>query len=272
MRFLSRRGPILLVVSVIAGMCAPVASCADKSEVIRKANETYYSLSGNGLTAFRCQVLPDWDATYKDLKMDAVGREQVLPAARRIHFSVAVGPTGAVSISHQSDVAPADEELAKRLRDTTSGLDQVLTGFFQTWSQFMVNSPLPGPVSGYQMEENGNGYRLTADKKDVHAAISMGRDFVIDSMAAKTPDFEGTIHPHFVPHAGGLVLTKYEANYGNGSTSQALSVKVEYQDIEGLPIPRIVTMTMSLPQGEINEPITFDDCRITKKQAKSDSH
>jgi hypothetical protein len=100
----------------------------------------------------------------------------------------------------------------------------------------------------------------------------MGRDFVIDTMEAKTPEFEGAVHPHFVPHAGGLVLAGYEANYGTGSNSQAVSVKVEYHDIEELPIPRIVTVTMSLPQGKLNEPIAFADCRIKKKQLNSDLH
>jgi hypothetical protein len=194
-----------------------------------------------------------------------VGRDQVIPAAKQTHFRVVVGPTGATSVSHQSDVAPPSEELAKRLREVISGMDQMLTGFFQTWSQFMVNSPLPGSASEYQMAENSSGYRFTTDEKDVHAAISMGRDFVIDALEAKTPEFEGTVHPHFVPHTGGLVLARYEANYGISSNSQSMSVQVEYRDIEGIPVPQTVTMTMSLPQGQFSEPISFADCRVKKK-------
>jgi hypothetical protein len=259
------KGLVLVVFWAVAGICAPVASCAGKGEVLKEANGVYYSLNNNGFMELSCQVIPDWDITYKDLKMDAVGRDQVLPAAKQTQFRVAVGPSGATSVSHQSDVAPPTEEVAKRLRATTSGMEQILTGFFQMWQQFMVNSPLPGSASEYQMEENSNGYRLTIDEKDVHAAISMGRDFVIDTVEAKTPEFEGTVHPHFVPHAGGLVLGKYEANYGEGSASQDISVRVEYQDIQGLPIPRVVTMTVSFPQGKVNEPITFTDCRVKKK-------
>jgi hypothetical protein len=265
MRSQSKQGLILLVFLVAAGICAPVASCADKSEVIKKANGIYYSLNNNGFMEFSCQIIPDWDVAYKNLKMDAVGRDQVLPAAKQMYFRVVVGPTGAASVSHQSDVAPSSEELAKRLRDVISGMDQMLTGFFQSWAEFMVNSPLPGSPSEYQMEENANGYRFTADGKDTHAMISMGRDFVIDVMEAKTSEFEGAIHPHFVPHAGGLVLAKYEANYATGSNSQALSVEIEYQDIEGLPVPRTLTMTTSLPQGKLSEPISFADCRVKKK-------
>jgi hypothetical protein len=265
MGFSSRQWPISLVLLAVAAICAPVAACADKSEVIRKVNGAYYSLNRNGFIEFSCQVLPDWDATYKDLKMDAVGRDQLIPAAKQTHFSVAVGPTGAVSVSHQSDVAPPSEELAKRLRETTSGVDQILTGFFETWSQFMVNSLLSGSADEYQMEETSKGYRFTADAKDTHAAISMDQDLVIDIVEAKTPEFEGTVHPHFIPHAGGLVLASYESNYGKGSNSQALSVRIEYQDIEGLPVPRTMTMTMSLPQGKLNEPIVFADCRVKKR-------
>jgi len=257
---------ILLFLFATIGTYAPVALCGDKNNVLKKANGTYYNLGSSGLIEFSCQVLPDWDTAYKDLKMDAVGRDQVLPAARQMHFRVVVGPTGAASVSHQSDVAPPNEGVAKRLRDVTDGMDRMLTGFFQTWSQFMINPPLSGSDSDYQMEETSAGYRFTADEKDVHAVISMGRDFVIDTVEAKTPTFEGTVHPHFTPHVGGLVLSKYEANYSAGSNSQALSVSVEYQDIEGLPLPRTITLTMSLPQGKLNEPIAFADCRIKKKQ------
>jgi hypothetical protein len=242
-----------------------MASGADKSEVIKKANGTYYSLRGNGFMEFRCQVLPDWDAMYKDLKMDAVGRDQVIPAVKETHFRIAVGPTGAALVSHQSDTAPPSEETAKRIRETIGGIDQMLTGFFETWSEFMVNSPLSGSPDEYQMEESGKGYRFTADEKGTHAAISMGQDLVIDTVEAKTPEFEGTVHPHFVAHAGGLVLSKYEADYGTGANSQALSVAVEYQEVEGLPVPRTVTMKMSLPQGKLNEPITLASCAVKKK-------
>jgi hypothetical protein len=265
MRLQSRQGPILIVLLAVAAISAPVAFCADKGAVIKKANDTYYSLKSNGFTEFRCQVLPDWEAIYKDFKMDAIGRDQLIPAVKQTHFSVAVGPTGAVSVSHQSDLAPPGEELASRLRATIGGMDQQLTGFFETWSQFMVNSPLSGSASDYQMEESGKGYRFTADDKDTHAAISMSQDLVIDTVEAKTPEFEGTVHPHFIPHAGGLVLAKYEANSGKGSNLQAMSFEIEYQDIEGLPLPRLLTVTMSLPQGKLNEPIAFADCRVKKR-------
>jgi hypothetical protein len=265
MRLRSKRGLMLVVFLAVAGVCTPVACRAEKNEVIKKANGTYYSLSSSGFMEFRCQVLPDWDAAYKDLKTDAMARDQVIPAAKQTHFRVAVGPTGAVSVSYQSDVAPPSEELAKRLRSATDGIGQMLVGFFKTWSLFMVNSPLSGSASEYQMEEGSSGYRFTTDEKGAHASISMGRDFVIDSVEAKTPEFEGTVHPHFTPHAGGLVLTKYEATYGSGSNPQALSVTVDYQDIEGLPVPRTVIMTMTLPQGKFSEPISFADCGVKKK-------
>lgn len=261
---------ILLFLFAVAAVHIPMARCADKNEVIRKTNGAYYSLSRNGLMEFRCEVLPDWDAAYKDLKMDAVGRDQVIPAAKQTHFEVAVGPTGAILVSHQSDVAPATEEMAKRIRDVTGGIDQILTGFFQTWSQFMFNAPLPGSDSEYQMEEIGGGYRLTTEGKDVHAVITMDREFVINTMEAKTPELEGTVHPHFVSHAGGLVLAKYEGNYGTGSNSQVMSVEIQYQDIGNLPLPRVVTLTMLLPQGKFDQPIAFSDCRIKKRQNKSE--
>jgi hypothetical protein len=251
---------------ILAAASAPMAHCADKKVMLQKANQAYYNLKNNGLIEFSCQVLPDWDAAYKDIKMDAVGRDQVLPIAKQMRFQVAVGPSGAASVSHQSGGAPPSEEVAERLRKITGGMEHMLSGFFRTWSQLMINSPLPGSDSEYQVDELSNGYRFTADAETVHMAVFTNREFVIDSMEAKTSEFEGTVYPKFAKHAGGLLLDSYEGTYtAAGASPQKLSVKIQYQEVQGLPLPRTITMTMSLPQGRLAEPLTLTECQIKKK-------
>jgi hypothetical protein len=130
----------------------------------------------------------------------------------------------------------------------------------------MINPPFPGSDSEYQMEELGNGYRLTADAQKIHVAVSMNRDFVIDTTEVKASEFEGTVHPQFVPHMGGLVLVGYDATYKSTSNHpQQLSVKIQYQEIEHLTLPRTVTADMSLPQGRLEESFTFSNCQVKKK-------
>lgn len=249
----------------IAGL-APNAWCADKKAVLDEANRKYYNLKANGLTEFSCQVVPDFDAFYKDVKMDAVGRDQVLPAAKKVSFQVVVGPSGAASVSHQFSEAPPSDEVAARLRQVAAGIEQTVGGFFQTWSPLMVNSPLPGTSDEYQMEDLPDGYRFTADEGKMHGEVSMNHALLIDSIEARTPEFEGTVYPKFVNGNNGLVLESYQVVYKTaGNDSQELSVKVSYQEIEGLSLPQTITLNMTLPQGRVEAPIAFRACQVKKK-------
>jgi|SRR5579872_685669 hypothetical protein len=261
-----RHWATVLVSFVFAASFAPNVWCSDKKAVLEEVNRKYYNLRANGLTEFSCQVVPDLDTAYKDIKMDAVGRDQVLPIAKKVSFRVVVGQSGAASVSHQFSEAPPSDEIAGRLGQIANGIEQMVTGFFQTWSQLMINSPLPGANTEYQMEDLQDGYRFTADEGKTHVAVSMNHALVIDSLEAKTPDVEGTVHPRFVNGNNGLVLESYQAVYTTASSdSQELSVKVTYQEVDGLSLPQTITLTMALPQGRLQAPIVFRSCQVKKK-------
>ena len=142
----------------------------------------------------------------------------------------------------------------------------MVAGFFKTWSQLMINPPLPGGDNEYQMEEVKDGYNFTADEGKVRVEVAMNRDLVIATEEVKMPDLEATLHLKFAPHEGGLVLDSYESTVktGNGQAQQ-MSIKIQYQEIEGLALPQTVRVAMSLPQGQLDEPITFSNCQVKKK-------
>jgi hypothetical protein len=249
----------LLLIAVV-----PPAWSADAKKVLEKANQTYYNLKAHGFAGFSCQASPDFDAAYKDMTMDEAGRAQVLPAAKKIRFDLLVGPTGAALVSHQFAEAPPSEEIADRIRKTASGMDQILSGFFQTWSSIMVNSPFGGADSDYRAEQLPNGHRLVTDSGKTQITLTMDHKFVLTLIEVKSPELAATLHPQFEAHEGGLVLQSYEATYqGNGST-QELSVKIVYQDLDGLALPRGVEAVTITPQGRVDAPIHFTGCQVRK--------
>lgn len=257
------RSSCVMLAVLLAGY-SELAWCADKQAVLQHAEATYYNLKANGLTGFTCQVVPDFPAAYKDIQMDAVGRDQVLPAANKINFQVAVGPTGAASVSHQFSEPPATDEVAQRLQKVASGMEQMVTGFFHTWSNMMISSPFSDAGDEYQIEELPEGYALTSNARNQQVKVLLTRDMLLTTLSAKTSTFEGTMHPQFSPHEGGLLLKSYDASYKAGTSSQDLTVKIDYQEIQGLPIPRMIEMVMTLPQGHMDAPIALTNCRVTK--------
>jgi hypothetical protein len=50
-----------------------------------------------------------------------------------------------------------------------------------------------------------------------------------------------------------------------GGSSQHLSVKIEYQDVDNLTLPRTISLSMSLPQGQLHWPMTLESCQVKKK-------
>jgi hypothetical protein len=240
--------------------------CADKKGVLENTNKKYYNLKARGLSEFNCQVLPDFDTAYKAINMDSIGRDHVLPIARKLRFDVVVGPSGAASVSHKFSEAPQTEDIAARLRQITDGVDHMVSGFFQTWSQLMINPPLPGSDSEYQMDSLPDGYRFSADAAKIHVAISMNHDLVIESVEATTPEVQGTVRPTFIDTKDGLLLESYRAVYKTpAGSSQELSVTVNYQHVDGVELPKTFTLSMSVPQGQLVEPITLQNCAVKKE-------
>ncbi len=245
----------------------PLANGADKKQIVRQAHQSYYNLANAGLSEFRCQVLPDWDATFKTLKADPFGRDQVLPILRKTHFELLVGPDGASTVSHQSELVPPNEDVAERVRKATGGTEKVLTGFLQTWSGFMVKpTPLPDTESDYQFEDLGDKYRIKMKEASTDAVILMGRDFQIEEMTVVTPEFSGTVRPKFVRIKNQFILASYEGTYRAGSGNpQELSVQIEYGDVGGFSLPSKVTATVRLPSGAVAVPLTFANCQVKKR-------
>ncbi len=256
----------LIILFVAFGSCVPNASCSDKKTIIQQANGVYYSLRTQGLVDFECNVTPDWETSVQSFTADVAAREKILTMLKKTKFHVAVGPTGAALISHEFGQVPQSDEAAIGLRQIAEGLEQMISGFFKSWAPLMVNSPFHGETEQYQMQEWDNGYRFTADSEKSHAIISMNRDLVIDSIEAKTPAFEGTVHPRFVSREGRLILDGYEAEVGTGpGPHQRLSVRVQYQRIKDLLIPQKLSLSVALPQGQTNWPMTFEECSVEKK-------
>jgi len=237
----------------------------DKEEFIKQARKSYYNLPNAGLKEFRCEVTPDLDATFKALKTDQVGRDQVLPILRKTHFQLVVGPQGASTVSHQSEIAPPNEQVAERVREAISGMEQLLTGFLQTWSQFMINVPIPDEADGYQSENLGDRYRLAMKAGTTEAAIVLGNDSQIIEVEATTAEFSGTVQPKFTPTTGGLILASYTATVKTQSANaQKLAVKIDYKDVEKLTLPSRVVVILDLPSGAAEFSFDFTNYKIKK--------
>src|SRR5205807_7322537 len=148
--------PILLCCSLLSFTLpfAYGADKADKREIIARARQAYYSLRSRGLAEFTVSVQPNWRLVLKEqLAADPAAAEKALTMLNGIHFLVSLGPDGAVKITHREEVAPINQKAAEGFSQIFSGMEQAMSGFFDSWSPFMLTSPFPEIGGEYSLEE-----------------------------------------------------------------------------------------------------------------------
>jgi hypothetical protein len=232
---------------------------------VRRVRQSYYSLKMQGLLEFRCNALPDWDLTYKSAGADKIGSEQLLPILRNTRFKVVRGPDGASTISHESDVAPPDENVAERLRKSIGGIEQALTGFYQTWSQFEFNTLLPDQGSDDTVVELDGKYRLSYQEADTAVVTTLDHDFRFEQIEITSPTWNGSLRRQWSNTENGLLLAGYGASFRTGSSASVLSVTVEYEEIEGLKLPSAINAEIPLAKGQVPIRVVFADYEIKKR-------
>ena len=261
-----KRGAISVVISLIlAGAIPPLSHAADDQDKINQARKSYYSLKTAGFAEFRAKVQPDWESMLISLKADDATKDKILPILKKTQFEVVVGPDGASTVSHQIDAAPPDEDIANRTRGITQAIEQILTGFFQTWSGFTITSLFPDPGEKFQLEGQAEKYHLTYGDGTSDVSIVMAHDFAMEEMKVTTAQFEATIQPQWARNDSGFLLSGYIASYkmASGDVQQA-SVSIDYSDVEQLKLPRTVKANLPTPAGQMEVILAFSDYLVKK--------
>ena len=240
---------------------------AAREKLMREARQSYYNLPTRGLREFSCQVLPDWDVMYnsKRQKVDGVERDQFLPVLRKVRFRVLVGATGAATMSHQSDAAASSQAVAARVRESTRGIDLLVTGFFQTWSSFAFGSLFPEAGGSFQVVEAGNKYRLTHKGKgaSTDVLIVMNKDLTIEHAKVESSTADASMDPIFTATKEGLLLTNYGGKVSMLDRVWDTSGKISYQTVGGYQLPHIVNAMLIVPGGQqLPLVVTFANCQV----------
>ena len=213
----------------------------DKQVIIAQARQAYYSLSRFGLIEFQSNIQPNWELVLKDeMVANPSAAQESLRLLNGLHFPIRLDPKGNVKVNHIADFAPPNERVAEGFQRIYGGMEQAVSGFFESWNLFMLNSPFPEVDGEYQLEDLGGQYRLYYKEGAADVVTTMTGDFAITEIKVSTTEFKSSIKPHFISTQKGYVLTGYEANYqpvtGPGATR--LSVQLDYQEVNGLQLPR----------------------------------
>ena len=259
---------------MLVGGCAlawffPQAAGSQQSgnmEILKKARQSYYSLKSEGMGQLQCNISPNWAALLAEQrKTDPVAFDKATGKLKQISFSVTFGADGSTKVLH-TEIPADNDRMAKGLSQIYGGMEQMISGFFQTWSAFVLTPALPEPGSNFQLEDAGPEYRLSYKDGPTDVLTTMGKDFAISMLKVAAKDFDSTLRPRFAKTAKGFLLIGYQAEYQGkgGSDKTELQVTLDYQVADGLQVPHKLNLKGVYNGSPFQVEVTFVGCHATR--------
>lgn len=240
---------------------------ANKRDVLSQARHAYYNLKDEGLLGFECSVTPNWTALLAEqARTDPTGTATAIKTLSQLQFSAKLGEDGKTKLTH-NELAGQNEDMNKALSQIYGGMEQMTSGFFETWSLFMLEHPFPELESEYKLEAAGPEYRLTYNDGTASVVTTMDRNFAISDLKVKTSDFVSTIQPKFTRIPKGFLFTSYAASYHSNSPTDEtqLAVQIAYQEVSGMQVIKQLNLSGSYGSSPFAVELAFSGCKVTKK-------
>jgi len=255
------------ICSAIFLMFPSVASAQqpDKQLLLRKARNAYYSLKKEGMQKFSCDMTPNWaNLLEEQRKTNPAGIARAIEKLNQLKFSVEVDSKGDAKVQH-TEIAAENPEMAQGLSQIYSGMEQMTTGFFQTWAVFVVRPALPEVGTEFRLESDAKLHHIAYKEGETDVAVTMNRQFAINSVKVTAEKFVSTINPQFATTGKGYLLTGYDAEY-QGATAEdrtVLHVKLDNQKVAGIQIPQKLALQGSYNGSPFAVEVAFSGCTPT---------
>jgi len=258
---------VLAVCCILVPTLANAQTVANKQQVLGQARKAYYNLKDEGLVDFACSVTPNWETLLaKEREANPERVDAAIKTLSQLQFNASLGTDGKVKLTH-NELSGQNEKTKNELRQIYSGMEQMASEVFATWSMFMLH-PFPEVTSEYQLEAPPREYRLSYKDGTASIVTTMGRDFVITNLQATTPQSESsTYQPRFTKNSKGFLFSSYDSSYKSASPDDAtqLSVLIEYQEVSGLQIIKQLNLTGTHGGSPVAVELGFSNCKVTKK-------
>ena len=222
-------GLIAVMIFCFSAVCEAQANDIDKGKTLLAARERYYNLRTLGLSDVHVAIQPNWDLLLEGTNPAPTARTLL----SSLHFWISIDAADKLQLSHDAKAVPVDQLDA--IDKIFKGMNSSVTGFFRTWSIFLLSSPFPAPGSDYAVERRANGFRFLQRQNDLDVAIDTDNEFAITEIRAVALDRSSSLKPILENTPAGLVLKGYTASSQRSDGSNAtVQAALEYETVSGL--------------------------------------
>lgn len=270
----SRR--LFLVIILVAGsfpclygQTSPQAQTSASADdaLLAKAANLYYSTAKSGLSGFDCAVHPDWREVFVSSRQGAS-----ITSADQANIAllngVAIRLHARLNNKSSLDwtVAPgavSDADSTSLLTQMHSATEQTLLGFMQFWSPFMDGSVLPSNAGGITVTHTSSTFNLHAEQPGTTVDEAFSSDLLLLEYDVTTGGTSVKFAPAYKATPQGLLVEHFLAHLQKVSdppgAAQEIHVGIEYQTVEGFPIPARLNMELV---GTAVFNFALDGCRV----------
>lgn len=264
--FARRMGAGVAALCWLAGAASAYGQ-VDRKEIVRQAHSSYYSLKSRGLAIFQCDLTPNWAAVLEDLhKTDPQAADRAVAKLSQLRFTVSMSTSGPAKVTHTT-VAAENAKMAEGLDQVYTGMEQMITGFFDTWSPFMITSPFPDADSAYELADRSDGWILSYKDGASNVETTMGKDLLIRELKVNAPQFSSSLRPQFARSPQGFMLSGYDADYRGqslGDNTRA-QVGIAYQMVNGFQLPQKLNVSGTYRETSFKVEVVFSACQVTRQ-------
>ena len=248
---------IAILVFCFSAVSDAQTSDIDKAKTLQAARERYYNLRTAGLLQVQGSIKTNWDLLLEGTN-PAPSAKTLL---NNLHFWISIDAADHLQLSHDAKAVPVDQ--LEAVEKIFKGMNSSVTGFFRTWSIFLLSSSFPAPGSDYAVERRANGFRFLQRQNDLDVAIETDNEFAITEIRVVAVDRTSSLKPILEKTPAGLVLKGYTASSqrpdGSNTTVQAA---LEYETVSGLRMLHKVNLDMVFQGASAKFEWVFTDYQI----------
>lgn len=257
----SRPGAFAVIFGLAAFGAQPALTAAPGRGPVEGIADRYYWINSEEIDHFECLLEPDWRALLASQGVSGDSLEKGVAKLSEIEFHINFGPRSGATIT-RNEVAAENDRVAEGLNQVYSGVEQMSSGFFQTFGSLAYNRTpfdfLGGPF-GWNAADQTATFTEAGGATNVKLGFAGDR---IRQLDVSTNSFNSTVVPQFVKTDGKYRLAGYDATYAgtDGSDRTVLSVVIGYQPIEGFEIPASLDLSGSYNSQPFGVKIAFKGC------------
>jgi hypothetical protein len=250
---------------------AAAAGPSDDNAWLATTGKLYYSTTRAGLSGFDCAVHPDWRALFMTSRpgTTVADDDPHVVLLKSVKINLHAHMKGGSTLDWSQDPSPdkpLDQASTEMLDKMHQATEQTIEGFMQFWTPFMDGSVLPDSSDGLTITHTGTMHTIHVEQGDMALTEIFSNDLRLEHFNVDMKTVSIKFQPAYQPTDQGLLVKSFDAHVqpaGAADQSQDMHVEIEYQTLEGFPIPSKLNMEI-VNSGTFS--FVLDGCTVRQQQ------